>query len=489
MFGVLVLCRGRSGRPTYMSVAVRTIQQVPRSHEEEFIRRYNFLYSRCLQLTKQKDLAEDVLHDGFVQFAINRPDLGSIEDLDGYLCRLVRNVYYARLRLATWSPKNNLSLIDYDSAAMALRSRDLCAEIHVQQELLRICRYAFIRRATCKKACVLTLRYFHGYYPSEIAKVINGNALLVRRLLSDARKEVKRLLTNSFEHKDAATELPSELRKMGSDISDTEFLTKVRKALFLPKNGCCIPSPELNALYHDSKVLNGKVLAHVVHCIDCLEQINQLRDLPSLSERQADNGEGRENPRRKPGGDGGPPNSSISGRTSRRLAARTRETFEHLPQELRVCVNGIQLCEQSVAAALNELRLTVNLAEKVTFVEIYSELGIRLLFMDVEAFPDGPMEQTQRVQLSDDRTLKAVLRFTGLLPVLEVIYEDPVLESKVPDESEAVCLRPILVPRFAQSIETARPLREAFKQVVTWSRDVFETLVRVVGLGQRLRAG
>jgi len=39
-------------------------------------------------------------------------------------------------------PKNNLSLIDYDSAAMAIRSRDLCAEIHVQQELLRICRYA-----------------------------------------------------------------------------------------------------------------------------------------------------------------------------------------------------------------------------------------------------------------------------------------------------------------------------------------------------------
>jgi len=131
-----------------MSALVRTIQQASRRHEEEFIRRYDFLFSRCLQLTKQKHVAEDLLHDGFVQFTINRPDLGSIEDLDGYLCRLLRNLYYARLRLATWSPKNNLSLIDYDSAAMALRSRDCGAEIHVQQELLRICRYAFIRRAT-----------------------------------------------------------------------------------------------------------------------------------------------------------------------------------------------------------------------------------------------------------------------------------------------------------------------------------------------------
>src|SRR6266436_2303168 len=177
-----------------MTVVAYKLQETSRSHEEEFIRRYHFLFSRCLQLTKQKHIAEDLLHDGFVQFTISRPTLGSIEDLDGYLCRLLRNLHYARLRLATWSPKNNLALIDYDSAAMALRSRDLCAEIHVQQELLRICRYAFIRRTTCKKACVLTLRYFHGYYPSEIAKVINGSAWLVGRLRSAARKEVKSLL-------------------------------------------------------------------------------------------------------------------------------------------------------------------------------------------------------------------------------------------------------------------------------------------------------
>src|SRR5467141_2165471 len=202
---------------------------------------------------------------------------------------------------------------------MALRSRDLCAEIHVQQELLRICRYAFIRRATSKKACVLTLRYFHGYYPSEIAKVINGSALLVRQLLFDARKEVKGYLTNSFDDKSAAIELPSELKKMSADICDTQFLTRLRQALFLHKNGHCISSAELKALYEDSKVLNGIVLGHVVHCAECLDQINQLRSLPPLSERQTENGEGRERPRRKPGGDGEPPNSSISGATSRPL--------------------------------------------------------------------------------------------------------------------------------------------------------------------------
>src|SRR6266481_7276067 len=231
-----------------------------------------------------------------------------------------------------------------------------------------------------------------------------------------------------------------------------EFLTKVRQALFLPKNGCCIPSPELNTLNHDSQVLNGTVLVHVVHCANCLDQINQLRGLPTLSERQADNGEGRERPPQKAGGNGGPPNSSISARTSRRLAARPRDTFEHLPQKLRICVNGIELCEQSITAALNELRLTVNFAEKVTFVEIYSELGIRLLFMDVEAFPEGPMEQLRRVHLSDGRSLETVLTFTGSSPTLEVTYRDPVLESIEVEEREPVLVRPALIPRFGQSI-------------------------------------
>src|SRR5258708_8741629 len=184
-----------------MTVVAYKLQETSRSHEEEFIRRYEFLRSRCLQLTKRKDIAEDLLHDGFVQFTINRPDLEPIEDLDGYLCRLLRNLYYARMRLATWHPKNNVSLIDYDSAAMALRSRDFSSEIHAQQELLRICRYAFIRKETSKKACVLTLRYFHGYYPSAIGKVINGSSLLVRQLLFDARREVKGYLAKSFQAK------------------------------------------------------------------------------------------------------------------------------------------------------------------------------------------------------------------------------------------------------------------------------------------------
>jgi len=49
-----------------MSSVVRTIQQASGSREEEFIRRYDFRFSRSLQLTKQEHVAEAVLHDEFV---------------------------------------------------------------------------------------------------------------------------------------------------------------------------------------------------------------------------------------------------------------------------------------------------------------------------------------------------------------------------------------------------------------------------------------
>src|SRR5260370_5226382 len=153
---------------------------------------------------------------------------------------------------------------------------------------------------------------------------------------------------------------------MSADIFDTQFLARLRQAIFLHKNGHCLAPAELKALYRDSKVLNGTVLAHVVHCAGCLDQINQLRGLPPLSERQAENGEGRERPPRNPGGNSGPRNSSISARTSGRLAAPTRKALQHLPAELRIVVNGIELGGQSIKTAFNQLSLPVNLPPKIT---------------------------------------------------------------------------------------------------------------------------
>jgi DNA-directed RNA polymerase specialized sigma24 family protein len=428
--------------------------RVPSTHGDEFLRRYGLLFSRCLRLTRHKDRAQDLLHDAFVQFSINRPDLELIHDLDGYLCRLVRNLYIAQMRLASRSPRNNLPLPDYDTAEIALRSRDLCSQMYAQQELLRICRYAFLRREVSREASVLILRYFHGYYPSEAAQVINGNRRLVDQLLAVARKEVKGYLAEASQTKAAPIELPTELAKVTACTSTAEFLTALRRALLLPKNGHCVPTTELKAVYQDSRSVRCSVLAHIVHCAYCLDEINRLRGLAPLSERHAVDTVEREKPPRRPGAnDGPPPGASVSTDTSRQLTARTRETFEHRPVKLHVCVNGYDLGGQRIGAAVNELSLTVNLLEAIAFVEVYSEQGIRLFFMEIEPIPGGAVEQLQCVNLSDGRTLEAIVSFAGASPNVKVTYYDPIFEEQLQDVVETVVFRPVLVPRFAPNTE------------------------------------
>ena len=55
-------------------------------HEELFLERYRRLRAWALQLTgNDREQSEDLLHDTYVQFTLTRPDLGAIDNLDGYL--------------------------------------------------------------------------------------------------------------------------------------------------------------------------------------------------------------------------------------------------------------------------------------------------------------------------------------------------------------------------------------------------------------------
>jgi DNA-directed RNA polymerase specialized sigma24 family protein len=53
-------------------------------HEQVFIQRYEHLLGWALHLADQDHaLAENLVHDAFIQFIISRPDLKTIQNLDG----------------------------------------------------------------------------------------------------------------------------------------------------------------------------------------------------------------------------------------------------------------------------------------------------------------------------------------------------------------------------------------------------------------------
>src|SRR5215471_10360642 len=173
-------------------------QRIVTTHADAFIDRYERLRSWALQLTERDhERAEDLLHDAFIQFTLSRPDLNAIADLDGYLFVCLRNLHLSQMRRATRCASRELSIVEYDSAEVGLWAVDPRDQIKTQDELRTVCHYACRRRKTSKAGSVLILRFFHGYYPEEVGRVLRMTRPAVKDRLRLARAEAKLYLSDS----------------------------------------------------------------------------------------------------------------------------------------------------------------------------------------------------------------------------------------------------------------------------------------------------
>ncbi len=114
---------------------------------------------------------------------------------------------------------------------------------------------------------------------------------------------------------------------------------------------------------------------------------------------------------------------------------------------------------QSIGSELSEQTISIGSEEKIGFVEIFSEQQIRLIYLGVEPPPDGAVDQSARVELSDGRTLDLRLSFSDTRPDLTVVYYDPLLKPvfirNAADERDPV--EPNEEPRRTAAIEVAPP--------------------------------
>src|SRR5687767_8149743 len=172
--------------------------EIPRasaSHEEVFLARYGPLRAWALRLAAgDAARAEDLVHDAFVHFTLARPELERIQNLDGYLYQMLRNLNTSQLRRAARRREDAPAVVEYDSVEFALRGSDPRDLIRVQDELRQVCRYACLRKESSKAGSVLILRFMHGYYPAEIARVCNSSREAVEERLRVARSEAAQFL-------------------------------------------------------------------------------------------------------------------------------------------------------------------------------------------------------------------------------------------------------------------------------------------------------
>jgi RNA polymerase sigma factor (sigma-70 family) len=419
--------------------------------EELFALNYERLLRWSLQLTGgDRPAAEDLLHDVFVLFSLHRPEPAAIENLDGYLYTMLRNLHVSQLRRQTRAPMQQLSIMEFDSAEAGLRALGAADRVQVQDELRRVCRYACARKERAKAACALILRFFHGYYPSEVALVLRTSRPAVDVRLREARGEARLFLEDprALAHIEGLN-VEASFREKSAWPTD-DLLHELRQTIFRSRRGDCFTARRLARLYGPSPEAAPAQdnLAHLVSCADCLDEVNRLLGLPPLSERHPADSVTRE-PRGKggggtgPGGEGGA-GGGLSPRKLKRLRRSAGEAFEHKPQELCVSVNGHLRGAQRVTSERSELNLIIDSSEHLNFVEVFSEQDVRLLMLPVTAPPAGDGEQSAAVSLSDGRRLEVSLRFRGPWPALRLYYRDPTFNEAA--EPVTAAPRPATTP-------------------------------------------
>ena len=414
-------------------------------HEELFLGRYRQLRAWALQLTENnRQQAEDLVHDTYIQFTLARPDLNTVRNVNGYLYRMMRNLNVSRLRRSQRKQNRVLSIVDYDSAELGLRTADPREQITLQDALRQICQYACMRKQTSKAGSVLILRFLHGYYPREIAQVTLSTREAVEERLRIARNEVRQYLHDpkSLRFMSEAQIESMQFPRMGFAQTTDQLLNQLRQTIFDSRQGDCLPHKQLRKVYEsENSAIDSLFLAHLVSCPHCLDQINDALGLPLLNERFATDTLATDS--RFKGGDGGGSdgggNSSTPGGASenerRECRRRARMVSEHRPAELCISINGYSMAAQKVRSELNEQTLNINVAEKIEFVEIFSEQDVRLLFLAIDDPGEGRVnKQTASVQLSYSRSLEATLSFSDTWQTVQVVYSDPLMHGEtLPD--------------------------------------------------------
>lgn len=405
--------------------------------EEVFLTKYVRLCGWALKLTQNdRERAEDLVHDLYVQLVHAQPNLDAVTNLDGYLYRTLYNLNISQLRRRANSQVQSLSVVDFDSAESSLRAADPRELIRYQDDLRQVCHYASIRKESSKAGSALILRFLHGYFPREIALVMKCTREAVEERLRLARNEARQFLQNPtqlrFLLKPAETTIPAP--KTGFVQPVDQLLQELRQQVFDSKQGTCLHVSELKQLYSRTGKLDHATLGHLVSCSECLDETNQILNLPPLADRFPTDTIGNEPPRNrnKPTG-GGKDNNGDDGdgdgggagaeEQIHKFRRRAQQVLEQRPQSLRISINGNVAAEQLVTSDSCTQILSLNALQEIEFIEVLSEQQTLLLMVSLT---DQPLSGILRsgIAFSDDRRLDLSVDLDETRPRVEVVYRD-----------------------------------------------------------------
>lgn len=413
------------------------------NHEELFVQRYKWLMDWAIRLTENdREQATDLVHDAFVHFIISRPALDRIQqNIDGYLYTMLKNLHLSELRRVSRlrevaTPAFEFCLTDYDSLESGLKVLEELTNAQIQSQirdqLRRLCHYASIRKNSSKAGSVLLLRFFHGYYPEEIARILRTSREAVEGRLRSARNEARVFLNDPGSLRFMSEHIPAFPPQTNRRASPEDFMDELRRQIYRSRTGECLSPKEIEQLYTTSAIgsVDQQTVSHLVSCADCLDRVNQVLGLPVLKDRLPISTMSKDTRKKGKDDDDGSGGASSGGGTEdllKKARKKAQELVKQRPLELRVSINGFILGSQGITSRVNRQTISVKGEEPIRFVEVFNEKESRLLFSCVEPPPDGPIEHKEIVVLSDGRSLELILDFSNAAPDIHVIYTDPKL--------------------------------------------------------------
>jgi DNA-directed RNA polymerase specialized sigma24 family protein len=453
-----------------------------KSHEELFLEHYDWLIKWALQLSHgQREDALDLVHDLYLHLVQSRPSIefGNSDRVRGYLYTMLRNLGVSKARRAGRDALSTLTIVDYDSLEFGMTALDRSQLLLVRSDLARACEYACRRRHSSRAASVLILRFFLGYFPGEIRSILQTSRVAVEKHLQVARQEAR-----------AYVRRPGCLRFLGHDVTPAPgnsvllpddpiaLFRELQRRIFADPAGNCVDSQVIVERYTGQGLeMNAPELAHIVSCVRCLEQVNRILSIPPLSERlPSDSIDGDRR--------GGPPiGPTDCGLETKVLRRKLRQSYEHQPQKLEIAVDGEICAAHRISGARNELQVRLDPLAKPSFLEVFSEQQVRLLYLQIDGTDmSSPQPQVATAELSDGRSIELQLTIAAGTSLVTAVYEDPQRESCAEEGTVGAAVQPFA--RFVNDAPGKRSRRPSLAAFVLRSlRSLFQRHQSLLPLG------
>jgi len=413
-----------------------------------------------------RQAAEDLVQDTFAQMLSSWESIRNLHQPEQFLYSCLRYGFLRQRRLGRRILMERLTSVDYESMVVSAR-QSRGQENEWQNELRRVVAFLCWRKEAIKSASLLLLRFFHGFFPAEIAKI----AILPRTSVYDAidyaRQETKAHLSDPKKLQIMHHGTPPA-PEFAPVLPADQFVEELLNAIFASRQSACMPPSALLHRYEGEAAIpiDSQLMAHLASCRICLDLVCRNLDLPPRGSRTLDETLSIA-PKSKFGTSKDSASHSARARSLRMAQMMSEEAKLHRPRALILSVNGHTVAARDVRSAFNELVVELKGTETPEFIEVCSEQDLILLTAMVDSTPPQcPPEQVFSAELVDGRSLQLHLCINASGIQLRLTYVDPLYAQSARESL------------FVE--QSAAPL-ENYVHPATGSRSILERFGRWLG--------